>query len=232
MAKKIHYKTGKLAVYDDDTPAAFTNPEANLSAIYFHSDLDYFFIAYDQTRTLTLSATGVTEGTTDESRIFPAHNLGYIPYGFLIINGTQYPTGFPLQVTGNEGTARYIMLSMDSSDVWITTRHHATTGHGNSGISRSCRVILLGQATKTDVGYAARFRPSSGRLTLGEGKFDTNRDYLRRDDTNPDFYVSSGRTIDGQSGGGIRFVLPDGTVTSQQGYSGSFTGTQFFGLKD
>ena len=229
MAKRIHYKDGALAVYDDDTPAALTDPANNLDKVYFHSALGYLHVVYDQTRNLSMPSVSSTNGYA-RFDIFPNHNLGYVPFGILQIDDTQLPTCHPVQLKGNEGSGRHIFMELTTSDVFIRAAHYTTTGKSLGGYSVSVRAILLGQATKTDIGYAARFDPTTGRLTLGEGLFDTDKNYLLRNDANPDFWMSSGRTID-TNNSGIRLVLPNGDVENQQSYSGSFTGTQFFGIR-
>lgn len=230
MARRVHYKDGTLAVYDDTTPAALTDPLNNLSSVYFHSALDYLHIVYDQTVTFALPSTGTTNGSFD-TYSFPNHNLGYTPFGFLATTGTQYPTNHPIQLLGNEGTGRYIHLALDNSTASLRVAHHATSGKSNPAINITARCILLGEATATDPVYAGRYDPSNGRVTLGRGKFDTNRSYLRRNDASPDFRATSGRTID-TNDSGARFMLPNGTVFDVQNYIGSFAGTQFFGLAD
>ena len=229
MARRVHYKDGKLAIYDDTVPGAFTDPLNHLGSVYFHSDLSYLRIYYDETRTLNLPSRSSSWGYEDHN-IFPAHNLGFMPWAILLVGNSQYPTSHPVQIVGNEGSGRYISLTVTATTVAIRSTYHTTAGHSVGATSLSCRAILLGPASGSDPGYAARFYPS-GRLTLGEGKFDTGLNYLRRNDTTPDFWATSGRTIDTKTGG-ARFVKPNGETLNVQGYSGSFVGTQFFGIKD
>src|SRR5690606_11531388 len=90
--------------------------------------------------------------------------------------------------------------------------------------SRDYQVIVFRQPV-ADSAYLVDFEPSTGRVIMGLGKFDSSLKALRQagDDDSP-FDIALGPTIDIKNGA-MRSVLPDGTVFTETNYDGSFSGS-------
>lgn len=234
MPRRLHHLGGALAIYDSETPAALTDPANNLGAVYFHGDLDYLKIVYDQTVLINFPARGSGSSTATIDQlydVFPAHNLGYRPRGVLRIDNTQYPTCGILTYAGGD-KYRCIRCEIDETKVYV--RELGIIDGTIAADPRSVRVILYDVAPITVTDKLFHFMPASSRLIAGKGKFDTDNRYLREDRTAaPDFWMTHGRTIDA-SGRNFRQVLPNGQMVEfpTTGYGGSFTGTGFFGVAD
>lgn len=67
------------------------------------------------------------------------------------------------------------------------------------------------------------------RFVASAGKLDSDFRYIRRSST-PNYYFSKGKTMD-VSGGGQKYVGPDGSSYSDGTYNGSFSGSGNIGVK-
>lgn len=233
MPPRLYRDALRVCIYEEphpgteyppnDLPAAITNPLANLPLIYFHTSLGYLIIAYDQTRTINFPARSYPPSTAKWTP-FPAHNLGFLPYGILLVGNTQIPTGEPIQ--GSSAAARHVALGVDAASVWIRECWNYQT---LPAISFTFRVILFRPAPTTVT--TRMLDESPERIIYGHGKFDTNKDYLKSSPVNPDFYMTRGRTID-TTYAGYRGVRPNGAIQQFNAYTGSFLGSGFFGVAD
>ena len=69
-----------------------------------------------------------------------------------------------------------------------------------------------------------------GRFQASGTKLDSQRRYIRRENTNPDLKFVIAQNMD-VSGGGLRYVDADGNNTDDSAYDGSFTGSGGVGIK-
>lgn len=204
----------------DDLPAAITDPLNNLDQIYFHSALGYLIIAYNQSMTINFPARNYPPG--NKQWLFPAHNLGFIPYGVLLSGNTQIPTGEPIQ--GSSSATREASLGIDENSLWVRECWNYAS---LAAMTLTFRAILFKPAPKDAVPHMAYEGPDY--VAYGGGAFSTNNNYIKHAPTTPDFWMTRGRTID-TNHADYRSVRPNGSVRNLNGYSGSFAGTGFFGV--
>jgi hypothetical protein len=69
----------------------------------------------------------------------------------------------------------------------------------------------------------SRFRASGSKL-------DSQRRYIRKSSSGVDFKFVTGKNMD-VSGGGLRYVNPDGNNVDDGVYNGSFSGSAGIGVK-
>mgnify|MGYP003393460161 CR=1 FL=1 len=230
MPRRAHGKPGKFAIYDSEVPGALDNPDAYPSAVYLHSDWEYFKIFHDQTVSLALPARGPPFGVATHTP-FAAHNLGYRPFALLRINTKQVPASSLVQ-GGSSDDFRALSLQLTTTGFVVREVWTCDDGNGTPAITLSLRAIAYGPVAKNWLGYQARFTPGDGRLVLGNGAVDFSQRYLRKVDSGAvDFYATAKRSMD-HTRSGLRQVLPDGETISTIGYTGSFTGGPFFGVVD
>lgn len=232
MARRLYEDQFRVCIYEEPNPgttyppgslpAAITNPLNNLDKIYYHSSLGYLIIAYDQSMTINFPARSPGPGTNKWD--LPAHNLGFIPYGVLLVGNTQIPTGEPIQ--GSSSAARQVALGIDTNTVWI---REFWNYRNLAAISITFRAILFKPAPTTVT--TRMVDESTSRIIYGKGSFDTNNDYIKSAPSSPDFWMTRGRTID-TTNGGYCGVRPNGEVRTINTYTGSFNGTGFFGVAD
>lgn len=67
------------------------------------------------------------------------------------------------------------------------------------------------------------------RFIASGGKLDSTKRYIRKSST-PDFRFVIGQNMD-VSGGGLRYVYPDGTNVDDSTYDGSFSGVASVGVE-
>jgi hypothetical protein len=229
---RIAHRNGKVAVVDQSQyPQAVDDPAAYRNSVYWHSDRDYLRILYDETRAVTFPSRGSGSNTQFGETIhdvFPAHNLGFRPRGVLRIGNTQFPT---CGIHDYSGGDKFRQIRAEITETTVTLREIWIIDGSYAGLTINCRVILYGVPTAGASTRPVHFTPATGRLVAGYGKLDTDHRYLREDRSGaPDFWMTSGRTID-TNANAFRQVLPNGQV-SDFGYTGSFTGTGFFGVAD
>lgn len=232
MPPRLYRDSHRACIIDEPTvgkfyttsnlPAAITNPKANLKQVYFHSDLDYLIIAYDRSMKLTLPARNYPPGTA--YHYFPSHNLGFLPFGVLVVGNSMIPTGEPIQ--GSSSAARHAALGVDTTRIWLRECWNYSS---LPAITMTFRAILFKPAPVGAVSHMAYEGPDF--VAYGRGKFDTRNNYLKSSPSSPDFWMTRGRTID-TTYGGYRGVRPNGTRRQFNSYTGSFTGSGFFGVAD
>lgn len=68
------------------------------------------------------------------------------------------------------------------------------------------------------------------RFIASAGKLDSQNRYMRKDAVAPDLKFVTGQNMD-VSGGGLRYVDPNGTNQDDGVYNGSFAGSAGVGIK-
>lgn len=229
MPRRIWHKAGKFGIIDSEVPAALDDPNAYLSSVYLHGDLDYLKVVYDQTQSIAFPArsTGSNTGIFHATYAMPNHNLGKRVRGVVRIGNTQYPANALVTYSGGD-KFRFIRAEIGLNTV--TIRETTLINGSLAAATYAVRVILYDVAPVTYTTKLYHFIPSQGRLIAAQGKFDTSNKYLRENRTaTPDFWMTSGRTVD-SNGRNFTQVLPNGEAV---GYGSlSFAGTGFFGASD
>lgn len=229
--------TGRCAIFeengttgDPDNPnstrnAPLNNPNANLSRIYFHSDLDYCEVSHGPT-TVTVTHASVSSGSDPATgvgwsnklvygaysidRNLLTHNLGYVPDFLVISNDDIVYGGTPVQYA-SDGRTRNVTVYATSTQI----RMHETavrTSSTLSSVSRDYTVIVFRQPPSPIGNILIDWNPTSEVLTMGKEKFKSDRRYLQVVASGSTFGFARGRTID-LSNGAVRFVDPDLSIT-------------------
>lgn len=227
MGRRIYQSPQFVAIIESAGDVAgdlvkLNAPLANLGDIYWHSGLDYWVIAYDQTLSLTLPARNYPPGNA--KHYFPNHNLGFEPFGVLLIGNAQLPTGEPVQ--GSTSAARHAVLGVNSTQLWL---FEAWNYSSLPALTLSFRAILLKPAPTNTSPHLLEESPP--RVIYGGGKFDTDNNYLKSSPAAPDFWMTRGRTID-TINGGYKGLRPNGDAQFFNTYAGNFQGEGFFGVAD
>lgn len=233
MSKKLvaDGATGAVAIYEGGFDAAFTNPLANLNRVYFHSALDYVGVTLIHSGTIAHPAR-TASGTNDKyigSNRHPVngtqewtmvnHNLGYVPHGILVVGNDMMPGLAPVQQAGS-ASARYVALRLTTTQAIL--REHWYTFNDNLPAANITYKIYL---------FTPPILPSGNKtlhitattMQASRGKLNTDLRYVRTKATSPAFHLISGATAD-VAAGGLRMVMPSGTVINDGVYSGSFAG--------
>ena len=71
---------------------------------------------------------------------------------------------------------------------------------------------------------------TTSRFIASAGKLDSQRRYIRKVASGADFKFVTGQNMD-VSGGGLRYVDPDGNNNDDSAYNGSFSGEAGIGVK-
>lgn len=227
--------TGKVAIYEDSNPAAFTTPLANLNDVFFHSDLDYMGVAAILDAVVTHPARAKGGTATAHSYSVPqytsgqsnplTHNLGYEPYGLCFIGNDMLPANTQIQSVGT--SFRTVALEITSTNVRIfeTSWVYQTA---LPSITMSYKILLF--TPKIVPSGNITIDITATRVIASRGKLDTNLDYIRHKAVSPDFYFSKGKTLD-TNNGSFRIVTANGSTITRTPYAGSFTGVPGIGIE-
>lgn len=231
----------KAAVYQKpvsgDPLAPFHDPGDHLDKVLFHSDLDFYRRHMGPTEvTVSLPAVaGSTRQFTASPRLnilgqvsisdisVLTHSLGYVPNYDIIWNGGSLIDGDLVQEIADAGGSRgrYLSHWADETDIYISSRGISSDSSLPS-MSFTCTVVVykLGQAAGNVV---FDFSTATGRLTLGKGMFDSDEVLLRAQGQAGDspYDIALGQSIDIRNGRS-RVARPNGTVSDESGYNGSF----------
>lgn len=249
MARTLHANgnTGKVYIYNNDAdPSTYATPASNqLGDLHFHSDLSYLgntqviqaTVSHPQ-RTRSSSTAklfGVLGGFFGTTHYNPQqgtqtyelgnNTFGFVPPFVVFYSGAQLPAGTVVQQAGESARAVSVYVTATKIQLfenWVT--FDDTLG----AVTRTYKIYLF-QTLFSGVGNESiRIEPTLFRA--GFGKLSTDYRYIRASGS-PDLYVTAGKTAD-VSGGGLKVVLPDGTVPVQSStYTGAFAGTSGRGVK-
>jgi len=242
MVRTLHAdgSNGKVYIYKGDAdPAIYATPlPAQLGNLHFHSDLSYLGNTQVLEATVThpervrSSSSSKWSGTTYRTRqgtqsfVLGTNTLGTIRPAVAFFGDAQMPAGTVVHKVGQSVRAVSLIVTADEIKIfenWLTFDDTLPT------VSQTYRIFLF--QTLFNASGNTSIAISPGTFTAGFGKLSTSYRYLRRADISPDAFVTSAPTADVQ-GGGIKVVLPDGTIPSQSAtYTGTFTGTPGTGVR-
>ena len=135
------------------------------------------------------------------------------------------PSGTVVQQVGE--SARAVSVYVSASQVRLF-ENWVSFDDTLPEVSRRYRVFLF-QTLFSGAGTES-IRIEPGLFRAGFGKLSTAYRYVRQSQS-PDFYLTAAQTADVQ-GGGLKVVLPDGTVALQSAtYTGSFSGSPGRGVQ-
>lgn len=235
MAKvfMIDPDTGRAAFYDEpatggspsDPNAArnkpLNSPYAWLDKIYFHSDFDYLEVVASGTATInhaTVAAAEVPVQTAaldvpfsyrkgNTSHLIHQHNLGYRPFVLIGWGDNILWPGAPVQFNSNGG--RYITPYVSTTQVRI---YEWSMAKGTiSAATRGYSYIVFRQPRPASGKTLMNYDPDTGIVSMGLGKFRSDRRYLQVVPGGSPLGFHRGRCID-LNNGAPRFINPDGSV--------------------
>lgn len=225
--------TGRVALFDEtgsigdraDPNSAINGPLNNplsfLDHIRFHSDLDHFEVDVVGTASLThASITGIGAGSglssafsydagVPDDQTLVTHGLGYPPLALVAVGNNIIWPGMPIQTNG-DGGGRYATAYVDNSNLGIFIT--ATIGASNLVSFTPTYSYLIFKEPPADAGnILIDFDPVTGIVSMGLGKFSSDRPYLQVVPGGSPLGLSAGRTID-LNNGAFKSWNPDGTT--------------------
>jgi hypothetical protein len=242
MAKRLFARgsDGKVAIFKGTDPAPFNSPLSNLADLYFHSDLGYLgngllvtgTISHGERTRSSSTSKGLfgssthynpRNGTADY--LLATHDYAAGAPFVAFVGDAQMPSGTAVQKVGE--SVRAVSVYVTSTQIRVF-ENWATFDNTLGAVNRTYSVILFDRLTTATDTTSILIEPN--RFRAGFGKLDTDFLYLRKQDTNPDFYVTAGKTADVNSGR-LKVVLPDGSIPiNDSGYGGGFTGSTGTGV--
>jgi len=237
MAKKLYADgtTGKVAIYDPAVPGAFTNPLANLNAVYFHSDLDYVGVAAVLDFTVTHPARGTGGSSTQHSYLEPNpasglvsglnHDLGYVPHALVFVGNDMLPANMQIQTSGSSYRTVAVDLTTTQVRVFETAWVYQ---HSLPALTVTYKIVLFTPKISPSGNETLHITQSS--FVASRGKLNTAYNYLRRAVSSPMFWFSKGKTAD-VANGSFKIVTANGSVINRSPYNGSFAGEAGLGVE-
>lgn len=227
---------GKCALFDEavgggafNDPAAprnapLLNPAAYLANIYFHSDLDYLEVAFDEEVRIAHASSGAAPPLDAEdlqvqsqvkfrggaaTSLLLTHNLGYIPDCLVAVGTNAVWPGMPIQ-TAADGRGRYAVVYATATQI----RLHTYVSAGDQAlpaITLTYRVIVFKQPPTVLTNILFEADGPTKRVRMGRGKFDSDRKYLQVVAGGSPFGLSGGRPGDTENGAVIMY-RPNGSA--------------------
>lgn len=225
--------TGKVFIYKGEAdPSLYTVPTpSQLKDLHFHSDLSYLGAAqildvaltHPERKRSTSTSKGLFGDTVSynpqqgsQSFELGPHAFGRIVPCVAFYGAAQMPSGTVIQQVGE--SVRAVSVGITASQI-RAFETWATFDEALPAFIQSYRVILfetLFEGTGTE---SISITPNAFRA--GFGKLSTSYRYFKAS-ADPSLYLTADKTADVQ-GGGLRVVLPDGTIPiSTATYTGQF----------
>jgi hypothetical protein len=242
MAKTLHVdgNSGKAYIYNNDAaPSTYANPSASqLGDLHFHSDLSYLGntqileVTVNHPERVRSGSKSKWNGTHwnpqqgTQTHVLGTNALGAVRPAVVFYQGAQMPAGFPVQIVSQSIRSVSVIIKAGAIELF---ENWFTFDDTLPAVSRTYRVHVFQTLFSPSGNTSIRIEP--GLFTAGFGKLSSAYRYLRRNQSNPDFHVTTGKTADVQ-GGGLRIVLPNGTTPySASTYTGGFAGVAGTGIQ-
>jgi len=208
-----------------DDPVGTSNAltfSQKLNSLYFHSDLNY--LGSTQTATTKIVSHPVrTAASASQSKHSGASyailkgtqeytlmsHSGTLDTPFIVQeNSNQLMQGLPIQSSG--ASVRAVGAYNDGSSIKIRETY-VTHSDSLPAVNKTYTVYMFDIVSNSNVSADNTLKITSTNFTAGAGRLDTDKKYIRREDTNPDFYFSKAKTADVQRGK-LKVVAPSGEV--------------------
>jgi hypothetical protein len=213
MARRVHFKNNKIAVYRNDNDDVLTDPEGNIDDCYFHCDLDYLVIKKVYEGTLSLPSANSSTGYTDRIYNLGNHGAGSNPYVYCSLARALFSASHVF----SNSSRRAVSCHHDNTKVWLREMPFGSAPADDIHY----RVIVFGQPESQPGNKGMRVQ--GGKVTFGGSTFDTDKDYLKiNDNTSIDMFFAKGRTMD-VSGGGLRIARANGSFYDRGPYDGNWS---------
>ena len=260
--------TGRCALYEEPTTtgsaddpnsarnAPLNSPSDNLQYLYFHSDYDPMEVAIgpvdvtvNHGSIAASSASGGDVGTITTGQVYGGytsdyavytHGLGYIPDFLAVVGSDIMHPGYPVQFA-SDGRCRFVTFYATTTEI-RAYEFAIQTASTLSAVSVEYSLLILRPPPAPSGNVLMDFDPDTGIVTMGKGKFSSDRKYLQIVTGGSPFALPTGKTVDLDNGtfrsvaadGTLRDIVPSsfgisfGAYGSQSGgpgnYGGSFTG--------
>ena len=215
----------------------WTHPYDHPDKVYFHSLFNYMNIKQSFVANLTLpqrDPTGATYSNKTGQQwafqqgvayyVIGTHTMGVQPYAVWTEGASSLPTNFYSQVTG---VSTRLLALVVTSDTVMVRETYTVHSQALSASTKTIAIHLLGTAGAVSNNTLLDITPT--RVTAGGGKLDSDYGYIRKNPTTPLMALVTGRTMDA-SGGGTRYVNPDGSYAQDSSYNGSFSAVNHIGV--
>jgi len=237
-----------LAVYDDPNPSAPDNapmiaPGSHTDKVKFHSGLNYPVLQTQFDKTVSIPALNSLVGSNYSGKYLRdtiplgAHGQSNVPMiKAMLVNysGANRPLNgsFPVQSSGN--FCRLIDVGVSGSNVVLVHRAFSpanNTGTAFPAISVTVRVWVFSWVLDGSVDLYDATKPqlqlTSSKITVGRGRFDTDRDYIRSDTGAENTLLTTGETMVTTGSNGVTTFPAWGWRYSVDGYTvqGQTTGS-------
>lgn len=118
-----------------------------------------------------------TFGVSRNDRLLLAHNLGYVPNFLAAVNQIILTPGFPVQaLTG--GRTRYVTVYATETEIRLN-EVSSVNDENMPAVSVSYQLLVFKNPPAPSGGIKLEFVPSSGLVTMGFGRFRSDRAYLQ-----------------------------------------------------
>lgn len=235
--------TGRVALFDENGTtgsredpnsainAPLNSPASFLDKIRFHSDLDHFEVAFAGSTNVSYSGiaglavpSGLSsafgyDAAAPTDDLLVTHGLGYEPFALVAQGSNIIWPGMPVQNT-SDGGARYATAKVNTTELRVKTiASIGATALSATTLTYSYLVFKNPPAASGLI--LIDFDPLTGIVSMGLGKFSSDRPYLQVKPGGSPLGLSNGRTID-LNNGAFKAWRPDGTtyapVPSMQSY--------------
>lgn len=237
-----------LAVYDTPNPAApddgpMADPGSYADKVKFHSSLSYPALLTSFDATVSIPALNSLVGANYSGKYLRgtvtlgAHGQANVPMiKAMLVNyaGANRPLNgsFPVQSSGN--FCRLIDVGVQGSNVVLIHRAHSpanNTGTAFPAISLTVRVWVFSWVLDGAIDLYDPSKPelelTASKITVGRGRFDTDRDYIRSDTGAENTLLTTGETMVTTGTNGVTSFPTWGWRYSVDGYTvqGQATGS-------
>lgn len=238
-----HISNDKAAIYTKPASGPvlgpFTNPEDHLELVKFHSDFDYYEVFSGPTNVninhaqvngrsqsttypgdFTVTKNGRTVIVTHD---LVTHGLGYVPDFIVIHNDVILAPSTLIQIQSN-GAGRFVTPFATTTKIRLFDFGVGSASGENLSATTLTYTVVVFKAPAVTSDDVFSWDNATGKLTLGKGKFKNDVKMLRSAAVGDSPYDLSLGPAHDIKNGRTRFVAPDGTVATEPGYDGTFTG--------
>lgn len=200
----------QLFVQKSNNDAALNDIQTNIKDFKFHSDFSYFRIVATKTQTITFPSHGVvthrfsTKKRTTTFAIPWMHTSSFLitmPSNTLntdfvmVYDASGYPVTSSIPIQSN-GDARRTLTFVPSAGSVLVQGLAYTHTNSIPATSRTFTVIVYRIADTVATNPGVLFSSQAGRVTFGQGKFDSNTPYLYRTNSGFGVVLTKDRTVD------------------------------------
>jgi hypothetical protein len=226
--------TGRVALYSENGTSGsaedpnstrnlpLNNPASYLNNIKFSTELDFLEVAFAGSGTIThASIAGIAAAAGQaapfaydagsDDNLLLTHSLGYSPFALVALGSNILWPGMPVQVLGDaSGGARYATAYVNSTQLRIATT--ATIGGTTlPSFAATYSYLVFKKPPAASGNILIDFDPATGIVSMGLGKFSSDKPYLQIVSGGSPLGLSMGRTID-LDNGAPKAWRPDGTT--------------------